>query len=615
MTLPAAYTLAILIATLLVMASQRLRSDLTALLVMLALVLGGILTPEDAFHAFGQPVIIIVACIYVIGAALYETGVATIIADALLRFRRHGNLALLGAIMVVAGLMSAVLSDLLVASVLLPAVLRLARRTGLAPGQLLMPMTTAAVMGDMLTLIGAISTVAINDVLVAADHPSLGLFSLTPYGLAALAIAISWYVLHAHLLGGRLLPSEMPEVVDRPSLDEVERTYALEEQLYQLRVRAGSDLIGQRLDETGLGAAFRLNVVAIQPSGDNLQPPRSDRLVEQDDVLVVAGERGDVHQAANRHHLHPRGTLPLDRFEAIEGQSLRLAELMIPYRSPLVGQTLQESQFRDGYGLNVLGIHREGHPLRTLERDDPSWELRHEVLHPGDTLLVQGSLARLKAATRGNALLLVTHLGPQRGDLITRQARLTVAVLGAMLLTVVAGWLPLAVAAVAAVLALIFGKAITVERAYHSIDGAVLVLIGAMLPLATALEETGLAGLLAGEVASFATSVSPLILVLAFYLLAALLTQVISNTVTGVLLVPIAISLADSQGLPATPFAIAIIIAVTTAYLTPLIQASNLMVRGAGSYNMRHYLLGNGPVFVLQMAAVMGLLQIFYFSG
>lgn len=615
MTLPAAYTLAILIVTLLLMASQRLRADLTALAVMLALILGGILSPEEAFRAFGQPVIIIVASIYIIGAALYETGVATVIADALLRFRRHGNLALLVAIMIVAGLMSAVLSDLLVVSVLLPAVLRLARRAGLAPGQLLIPMATAAVMGDMLTLIGAISTVAINDVMVAAGYPSLGLFTLTPYGLAALSIAIIWYLVHARLLAGRFLPSERPEVVERPTLDEVERAYALEEQLYQLRVRAGSGLIGQRLHETGLGADLRLNVVAIQPSGADLQPPQPDRIVEQDDVLVVAGERGDVHQAAGRHHLHPRGSLPLDRFEDIEGQALRLAELMIPYRSPLVGKSLQESQFRDRYGLNVLGIHREGRPLRTLARDDPSWQLRHQVLQPGDTLLVQGPFTRLQAATRKNELLLVTHLGPQRGDVLTRQARLTVAVLGAMLLTVVAGWLPLAVAAVAAVLILILGRAIPVEQAYRSVDASVLVLIGAMLPLATALEETGLARLLAEQIAGLAAAVSPIFLVLSFYLLAALLTQVVSNTVTGVLLVPIALNLADSQGLPVTPFAIAIIIAVTTAYLTPLIQASNLMLRGAGNYTMRHFLLGNGPVFLLQMAAVMGLLQLFYFSG
>jgi di/tricarboxylate transporter len=615
MTLPAAYTLALLIATLALLASQRLRADLTALAVMVALVLGGILSPEEAFRSFGQPVIIIVASIYIIGAALYETGVAIVIADMLLRFRRHGNLALLAAIMAVAGLMSAVLSDLLVVSVLLPAVLRLGRRVGLAPGQLLIPVATAAVMGDMLTLIGAISTVAINDILVASGYPSLGLFTLTPYGLAALAIAMAWYLLHARFLGGRFLPSELPEVVERPSLDEVERDYALKEQLYQLRVRDGSPLIGQRLYETGLGAEFRLNVVAIQPSGADLQPPRPERIVQQDDVLVVAGERGDVHQAASRHHLHPRGSLPLERFEDIEGQSLRLAELMIPHRSPLVGKSLQETQFRERFGLNVLGIHRDGRPLREQARDDPSWQLRRQLLLPGDTLLVQGPFPRLQAATRNNVLLLVTHLGPQRGDVLTRHARLTVAVLAAMLLTVFTGLLPLAVAALAAVLVLILGRAITVETAYRSVDASVLVLIGAMMPLALALEQTGLARLLAAQLSSVAAAVAPLLLVLAFYLLAALLTQVVSNTVTGVLLVPIAISLAESQGLPAAPFAIAIIVAVTTAYLTPLSQASNLMIRGAGSYQMRHYLLGNGPVFLLQMLAVMVLLQLFYFAG
>ncbi|MDX1688920.1 MAG: SLC13 family permease, partial [Candidatus Promineifilaceae bacterium] len=384
MSLQAILTLAVLLATVGTLASQRLRSDVTALLATLFLIVSGVLEAGEAFSAFGQPVIIIVASIYIIGAALYETGVATILAEQLLRFRRGGYVALLTAVMVTAGLLSAILSSLLVTAILLPAVLRLARKARVAPAQLLLPMATASSVANQLTLIAAISNVAINDYLVSSGQGSLGLFTLTPYGLASLAAAILWFV----LVGRHLLPRETEEAVERPSLGEVEEAYELEEQLYQVRVRRGSDLIGQRLDEIDLRLRFRLNVVAIQPARGPLQPVRPDWVLEQDDLLIVEGDRGDVHQAASLHHLQPKGAIPLDRFETVEEPSMRLAEVMVPYRSNLVGQSVAESRFRDQHGLNVLAVHREGQPARG--------PLQEIVLGPGDTLLVQGALEKLR---------------------------------------------------------------------------------------------------------------------------------------------------------------------------------------------------------------------------
>ena len=479
--------------------------------------------------------------------------------------------------------------------------LRLARRIGRAPAQLLIPMTTAAVMGGTLTLIGAISTLVINDLLVSNGFDSLHLFTLAPYGLASLAIAILWFL----LLGRRLLPHEVPRAPVRPSLDEVEETYDLQEQLYQVRVRSGSDLVGKRLDESGLAPGHRLNVVAIQPAQANLRPARPDWILEQDDLLILEGERGDVHQAAALHQLQPKGSIPLDRFETLEEQSLRLAEVIIPFRSELVGKTMLESRFRERVGLNILAVHRQGRPLHG--------ELSARPLLPGDTLLVQGPLERLRQVNEQHDLVLVTHLGPGRGDLVTSKAGLSVAVLVIMLAAVVSGLLPLATASLGAALALILGGAISPARAYQSVDAPILVLIGGMLPLATALEQTGLAGLLADAVAGFSRGMTPILTILIVYLIASLLTQVISNTVAGVLLLPIGLNLAVAQSLPPYPFAIAIIIGVTTSYVTPLTHGTNLMIRDPGGYAMRDYLVNNGAIFLLQTVALMGLLSLFYF--
>jgi di/tricarboxylate transporter len=386
-------------------------------------------------------------------------------------------------------------------------------------------------------------------------------------------------------------------------LGEVEQAYELKEQLYQVRVRAGSDLIGQRLDETELSTDFRLNVVAIQPDGHDLRAARTDWIVERDDILVVNGKRGDILQAATLHHLQPKGAIPLDRFEALESQSLRLAEVIVPFRSELVGRTPAESQFRDHYGLNILAVHREGRTLRG--------EVADMSLAEGDTLLVQGAFRRLRRIGEDLNLVLVTHLGPGPGDLVTRKVWLTLSTLAAMLVLVVSGLLPLATASLAAALTLILTGCISPERAYRSIDGSILVVIGGMLPLATALEKTGLAGQLASLIAGL--QAGPLITLLLLYGITALLTQIVSNVVTGVLVLPIALSLAVTVGAPVHAYAIAVIVAVTTSYLTPLTHGGNLMIREPGRYQMRHYLLNNGPIFLLQSAALFLLLFAFYF--
>lgn len=599
MSTQAIITLVILLATLLLMGTQRLRADLTALLVMLAVVISNVLTVEEAFSAFGQPVIIILPSLFIVAAALYETGVAAIIAQQMLRLGQRGHTVLILVIMVSAGLLSAVISDLLVVTVFLPAVLRVAQRARIAPGQLLIPLTTASVMGGLLTLIGALSNIVLNDLLVSSGHAPLGLFTLAPFGATFLLIALLWFA----LIGRRLLPTRVAEETVRPSLGEVERTYQLEEQLYQVRVRSGSDLIGRRLDEAQLGPDFHLTVVAIQPSGDDLQPSPGHWILARDDILIVRGSRGDVFQAATIHHLQPKGTIPLDRFERLEGQSLRLAEVIVPFRSRLVGRTVAQSHFRERYGLNILAVHREGRALQ----DDPA----DITLEAGDTLLVQGSLERLRRIGDDLNLVLVTHLGPGRGDLVTGKVWITLAILAGMLGSVVLGLLPLATASLTAAVTLILTGCISAERAYKSVDATILVVIGGMLPLAMALQKTGLAGQMATLIAGL--QAGPFLTLALLYALTVLLTQIISNVVSGLLLLPVALSLALEVGAPPHAYAIAVIVAVTTSYVTPLTHGINLMIREPGRYQMRHYLLNNGPIFLLQSAALFALLALLYF--
>ena len=596
MTLQAGLTLAILIVTLLALASRRLRPDLAALCAMLALILTGVLSPAEAFSAFGQPVIIIIPSIYVLGAALYDTGVATLIANKLQRVSAQGPAMLVLVLMLSAGLLSAMLSSMLVIAVLMPAAVRMARRAEISPSQLLLPLVAGATMGNLLTLLGTISSVVASSMLVAAGHEALGFFSLTPYGLASLALAIAWYL----LVGRRLLRKEKPAEARRPSLGEVEHAYHLREQLYRLRVRSISDLVAQRLDDSGLSTSWHLNVLAVQRQDGELRPARSGWLLEKDDILIVEGARGDILQAAGLHSLEPKGAMSLEEFNRLEQETLRLAELMVPFRSQLVGRTLIQIDFRDRYGLNVLAVHRQGRAIRQCLPD--------LTLAAGDALLVQGPLAYLRQVGQDRNLVLVTHLGPEAGDLITGRVKLTLGVLVVMVVCVASGLLSLATASLAAAVVLVLTGCISPARAYRSIDGSVIILIGAMLPLALALEKSGAAELLANQLAGLSSIIGPLGVLFLLYLLASVITQVVSNSATAALVTPIAVSLAVTQGLSPVPFVLGMAVAVTTSYASPLTNADNLLVREAGRYSMRDYLVNGLPLFVLQTIVVMLLL-------
>jgi di/tricarboxylate transporter len=599
MSAEAAFTLALLVITLVVMAAQWLRADLTALLVMLVLIFSGILSPEEAFSAFGQPVIIILASIYVLGAALFETGVANIIADQLLRVAARGPIVLLVAVMLTAAAMSAFLSGLLVVAVLMPAVLRLGRQTGIGRARLLLPMVTAATIGNQLTLIGTTSNLIISDLLAVSGFGSIGFFALTPLAVVSVGLAVLWY----GFIGQRFLKERTPAEPSPPSLGEVAASYGLRDLLFQLRVRSASPIIAQRLDASELRSRYGLNVIAVKPHDTTrLQAASPHMVLEQDDLLVVQGRQPSVIEAASRLVLEVKRPVELEELAGLEEHPLRLAEVMVPMRSPLVGQTLAEADFRDQFGLAVLAAHRRGQAIRL---DLPSLTLAE-----GDTLLVEGTVDRLRGLESSLGLVRVSALGPQPGDVVTRNARLVVMTLVGLVLAVVSGLAPLEVASLAAAVILVLMGCISPRRAYQSINGRMLVVIGGMLPLSAAMQNTGAAQILADGIVGLSVATGPVSGLVLLFLLASIITQVVSNAVTAVLITPIAISLALTQGLSPVPFAMAMVFAVNTAYATPLTDSNNLYVQKAGRYTMRDYLVNGLPLFLLQTTAILGALAL-----
>jgi di/tricarboxylate transporter len=593
------FSIILLIATLLMMASQRLRSDLVAVLVMLLLILSGILTPVEAFSAFGQPVIIVIASILILGAALYETGVTIIIANQILRFSTRGEVIILLVVMLIAALLTSVLGALIVVALLMPAVLHISRRTDIAPSRMLLPLATIATVGSQLTLIGTPSNVVVSDILAAAYEP-LGLFDLTPYAIASVGVTMAWYLLP----GRRLLRQDFKSEPEPPSLDEVQQDYKLDKLLYRLRVRSISDLYATKLSECDLSTKFDLNLIAIRPKNGQLRTADSEWVLEQDDLLIVTGEYGRVLQAATHHNLEVKGVAQLSEFSGAEQRLLKLAEVIVPIRSPLVGRSLADIDFRARYDLNILAVQRQGKAIHN--------NLAELVLRAGDTLLVQGPYKRVHKVGKDLSLVFMTDLGPQPGELVTGKAGIALIILGLMLVSVVADLLTLATASLTAVVALILTGCISIERAYRSINLRLIVLIGGMLPLAAALEKTGAAALIAELILSVGQEVGVLGSLVILYVITALITQVVSNSVVAALMMPIAINLAVAQSTLVKPFAIAIAFAVMAAFVTPFTDGVNLLVREPGQYTMRDVIVNGLPIFIVQTVVIILMLAVVY---
>ena len=596
-------TILLLIVTLVTMAIPRLRGDIIALLVMLFLILSGILEADEALSAFGQPVIIIIASVFVIGAALLDTGVAMLIANQILRIGRGGELYLMFIVMLASAILTAFLEGLLVVALLLPAVLRVARQAKISPSRLLLPMATMATVGNQLMLISTTSNPLVSDLLRASSDSGLGLFTMTPYALASVGVVMAWY-----LTGGRFfLSGELPPEPEELSLEEIGASYQIDKLLYRLRVRSSSNLIAEALGSNGrlgLQKNFGLNVIAIQPQGGAIQPATPDYILEQDDLLIVEGENDQVIKAARSHNLETKGTVTLAEVNEIGLETLRLAELMIPFRSSLVGQSLTEAGFRRRYGLNVLAVHRQGQSIRT--------RLPQLKLAAGDTLLVQGPPASLVGIGRNLNLVRVTDLGPQPGDVITTKAQWTMAVLAAMLLLVVTGLTSLATASLLAAVALVLLRCLSPERAYQSINLSLLALIGGMLSLSMALQETGAAELIADVIAASSAGLGVVGSLVVVHLLTAFVAQIIGGAVGAAIFAPIAISLAVTQGAPPEPFAISIAFAVMGGFITPLTDGDNLLVREPGRYSMADYVKNTLPIFCLQTTVLMVMLALVY---
>ncbi len=592
-------TLLILVAALLLILSERLRADLVALLVLVALGTSGVLTPQEAFSGFSRSAVITIMAISILAEGLRRTGVTDRMGDLLLRLAGKKESQLVLGTMLAGALLSLVMNNIAAAAILLPTVSSAARKAGVSPTRLLMPLAFGTMLGGMATLLTT-TNIVVSGLLRDQGLPGFGLLDFAPVGLPLLAAGGAYMA----LWGSRWLPAqpirERTEGV-RPPEEDLVRLYRLGERLFRARIPAGSYLIDRPLAQSTFREIYSLSVVGLERGGKVILAPPPDFVFREGDVVLL---EGDVEEFRRRDRPPYLEILPPRewREEDLESPAVVMVEAVLSPRSALIGQTLRQANFREKYGFAVLAIWRAGRPIRTNLSDLP--------LQFGDALLLQGPRERLPVLRGEPDLILLANekeIFPVAGKgwLATGIAVLALAMAAV-------NYQAVAEILLGGALAMMLAGVLTMDQAYEVIEWRTVFLVAGMMSLGIAMTKSGAAAWLADRVLALLGPAGPMGLLAGLFLLAMGLAQVMHGAAVASFVAPIAIQVALQSGLNPQALAMAVALATSATFITPLGHPVNVLVMNAGGYRPRDYLRVGWPLTLIIFAGVLVLVPVFW---
>lgn len=586
MTFEIAFVLAVTVVALVLLATGRLAPDLIAFGVLLTLFFGRVITVEQALSGFSNQAVIAVGAILVISTALTSTGVAAHIGAWIRRVAGQSEVRLIALTMASVAVLSAFMNSVGACAMVLPAVVAAARDMNTPVSRVLMPLAFGSLLGAMLTLVGTPSNILTSGVLEQAGYEPLGLFEFTPFGTLALVMGIGLVLLTRH----RLLPVRSGGAQAAPSGVE-HQAYRLEDRLFEAVVPDDSPLVGQSLLAAGIGEAYSIAVLAIERDGNLTAAPRPSEVLLGGDYLLLGAREDDIDRLRQMHALQVQDRMRLGA-DALRSGSLGMTELVLRPRSGLVGQTLEDMDFRDRFGSTVLGIWRDGAPRRT--------RLAKLSLEGGDALLVHGPPVALRQLRDSSDFVVLTEDTemPPRGN----RAPVAVTILGLFVVALMLQLAPVAIVGVAAAAAMALTGCITMEEARRAVEWRAILLIAAMLPLAEAMQTTGTAAFLAERSTESLGAFGALPVLAGVLLLTFFFTHVMGNHVTAVLMAPLAIDAAVRMGADPRMFALGVALAATSGFATPYAHPGNLLVMGPANYRFGDFVRMGLPLGLLTLA-------------
>ncbi len=548
-----------------------LRADLVALLLMLALALSGILTPQEAFSGFSRAAVFIMLSAFILAEGLRRSGITEKMGEFVVRLFGTQERHLVFGVMTAGAILSLFMNNIAAASLLFPSLSGVSQRSKVSPSRLLMPLAFGTILGGMATLLTTTNIIA-NGLLRDAGFTGFGLLDFAPIGLPLAFVGIIYMV----FWGRRFLPQKSPaERINHG--DALLETYQLSERLLRGRVKPGGGLDGKTLATSGLRETYHFNVITIQRGRSILSLDAKTKLMGNDNLLILARpEDGMAENLDEILELLPAGEWEQ---EYLATPDILLIETAVAPRSHLAGQTLQDIHFEAKFDAQVLAVWRRGRSIRTRFANLP--------LEFGDGLLLQGTPKSLDLLKTEPGLILLAESAPTIR--MTMRGWLTAFVMVATLILAVIFSAHIAEIMLSGALCMVLLGTLNMDQAYRAIEWRSLFLVAGMLPVGTALAKTGAAALIAEKIILFAGNAGTLALLASLVLLTVLLTQIINGAATVTVLVPIAIVTAQKAGMEPYGVVMAVAMASSMAFISPLGHAVNVMVMGAGGYTFRDY--------------------------
>ena len=577
------YTLAVLAAMFVALVRELLSADVVVFGALVALWLGGVIDTDAAVVGFANPMVLAIGLLFIISAAMRETGALDWISRQMLGRDLDRKRVLARLLVPTAGL-SAFLNNTPLVAMFAPAVRDWALRHGRSPSRFLMPLSFASILGGTCTLIGTSTNLVVSGLLEERGHEGFGMFELTAVGLPVTAVGLVFLLLFSR----RLLPA-------RRGPDEAAREGAREYSVV-LEVTEDSPFAGKTVEDAGLRALSGLYLAEIERDDRRIVPVRPQNRLRAGDRLVLYGVAETVVDLANMQGLRPVS----DEGVAEQGGIGRqLYEVVVSATSPLVGQTLKQAGFRRRYDAAVIAIHRNGERLRD--------KLGEIDLRAGDTLMLQGSPGFRTAWANSDDFYLVAHVGQGEAPRYAL-ANFSLAVLVGMVLAVALDVADIALAASAAAILLIGAGSVRAASARNAIDLSVIVIIASAFGISAAVEASGLAG---GVATLLTTSEAhPWWTLVGVYLLTMACTEVLSNSAAAALVLPVALAAAESMGVDPRPFAVAVALAASLSFLTPFGYQTNLLVYGPGGYRFGDFARLGLPLAILAMIVALAVIPL-----
>ena len=584
-------TLGVVVAALVCFIAEWLPVDITALCVAVILIVLGLVTPDEGIAGFGNSATITVMAMFILSAGITRTGVVQIFRDLLLRWGGKSITRQILVMGLLVGPISGFINNTAVVAIFLPIIEDWCKKRGVSPSKLLMPLSFVTILGGMITLIGTSTNVLASGVAKDLGYEEFSLFQFTKLGIITFLVGLTYMA----FIAPRLLPNRR-----NLNNDIVSEDYGLEDYVTEVIVKPNSKLIGKTARSAQLRRDFSIDILEIIRDGARLPQPIGSRQILADDLLMVRGKTEDVLKIRTEQDLDLLPDIkfnPQNLEQELSSVSEGVAEVLILSNSRLIGTTLKNLKFRQRYNLTVLAIRRG----EELIRD----RLNRTPLRFGDLLLVQGNKQSLLGLQTTRELLVIEQKEPEaiRRD----KAWIAIAIILGVILLAAFDILPILVSALAGVVLMIITGVLKPGELYGAVRWDVIFLLAGLIPLGTAMENSGATQWLADNLMAVGGNLNGYWILLFFFVVTSLLTEILSNNASVVLLIPIAVKVAESLELNPVAMMFAVTFAASNSFMTPIGYQTNTMVYSPGGYKFSDFFRVGAPLNLL-MAIVTPLL-------